>query len=81
MDVAAAFFALQESAGFVIVGGAALHCLELIDRLTEDLAFFTEGATRVRVAGSALTVAADRKRVASRGGSNIGYVLPVGVDV
>ena len=40
LDVAAAFFALSESEGFVVVGGAALLALELIDRPTEDLDFF-----------------------------------------
>ncbi len=39
LDVAAAFFALRESEGFVLVGGAALLALELIDRPTEDLDF------------------------------------------
>ena len=37
LDVAAAFFALRESDGFLVVGGAALLALNLIDRPTEDL--------------------------------------------
>ncbi len=47
LDVAAAFFALHESEGFVVVGGAALITLELVDRLTEDLDFFVSIPGRV----------------------------------
>jgi hypothetical protein len=38
--VAAAFLALRESEGFVLVGFAALITLELVHRLTGDLDFF-----------------------------------------
>ena len=54
LDVAAAFFALHESEGFVVVGGAALITLELVDRLTEDLDFFVAIPGRVAVASKAL---------------------------
>lgn len=54
LDVAAAFFALPQSDGFVIVGGAALLALELIDRPTEDLDFFTDDPTRIASAVEAL---------------------------
>ena len=37
LDVAAAFFALRESEGFVLVGGAALITLELVDRQPTNL--------------------------------------------
>jgi Nucleotidyl transferase AbiEii toxin, Type IV TA system len=47
LHVAVAFFALPDSAGFVLVGGAALLALELIDRPTEDLDFFTDDPTRI----------------------------------
>ena len=58
LDVAAAFFALHESEGFVVVGGAALITLELVDRLTEDLDFFVSIPGRVTVATKALIGAA-----------------------
>lgn len=61
-DIAAAFFALRESTGFVIVGGAALLSLELIDRPTEDLDFFTDDATRVNAAAAALAKTAHDRR-------------------
>jgi Nucleotidyl transferase AbiEii toxin, Type IV TA system len=58
LEVAAAFFALRESEGFVVVGGAALITLELVDRLTEDLDFFVSIPGRVTVATKALIEAA-----------------------
>lgn len=54
LDVAAAFFAFPESEGFVLVGGAALITLELVDRLTEDLDFFVSIPGRVTAASKAL---------------------------
>jgi predicted nucleotidyltransferase len=54
LGVAAAFFALHESEGFVVVGGAALITLELVDRLSEDLDFFVSIPGRVAVASKAL---------------------------
>ena len=60
LDVAAAFFALSESEGFVVVGGAALLALELIDRPTEDLDFFTDDPTRISNAATALIATAGR---------------------
>jgi Nucleotidyl transferase AbiEii toxin, Type IV TA system len=59
LDVAAAFFALRESEGFVVVGGAALITLELVDRVTEDLDFFVSIPGRVAVASKALIEAAE----------------------
>ena len=47
LDVAVAFFALRESEGFVLVGGAALLALDLIERPTEDLDFFTDDPTQI----------------------------------
>ena len=60
LDVAAAFFALSESEGFVVVGGAALLALRLIDRPTEDLDFFTDDPTRISDAATALIATAGR---------------------
>jgi Nucleotidyl transferase AbiEii toxin, Type IV TA system len=60
LDVAAAFFALPASSGFVLVGGAALLALELIDRPTEDLDFFTDDPARIANAVEALVDVADR---------------------
>ena len=60
LDVAAAFFALSESDGFVVVGGAALLALKLIDRPTEDLDFFTDDPTRISNAATALIATAER---------------------
>ena len=57
IDVAAAFFALHESEGFVLVGGAALITLELVDRQTEDLDFFVPIPGRVTAASQALCAA------------------------
>ncbi len=59
LDVAAAFFALHESEGFVVVGGAALITLELVDRLTEDLDFFVSIPGRVAIASKALMEGAE----------------------
>jgi Nucleotidyl transferase AbiEii toxin, Type IV TA system len=59
LDVAAAFFALRESEGFVVVGGAALITLELVDRLTEDLDFFVSIPGRVTAASQALCAAVE----------------------
>ncbi len=59
LDVAAAFFALHESEGFVVVGGAALITLELVDRLTEDLDFFVSIPGRVAIASKALMEVAE----------------------
>ena len=58
LDVAAAFFALAQSDGFVVVGGAALLALSLIDRPTEDLDFFTDDPTRISDAVTALIATA-----------------------
>ena len=58
LDVAAAFFALAQSDGFVVVGGAALLALKLIDRPTEDLDFFTDDPTRISDAATALIATA-----------------------
>ena len=60
LDVAAAFFGLRESGGFVVVGGAALLALELIDRPTEDLDFVTDDPTRISDAVAALIEGAGR---------------------
>ena len=60
LDVAAAFFALRESDGFLVVGGAALLALNLIDRPTEDLDFFTDDPTRITNAATALIATAER---------------------
>jgi len=60
LDVAVAFFALRESEGFVLVGGAALLALKLIERPTEDLDFFTDDPTRIASAANALVVVAGR---------------------
>jgi hypothetical protein len=59
LDAAAAFFALHESEGFVIVGGAALITLKLVDRLTEDLDFFVSIPGRVEAASKALIKVAE----------------------
>jgi predicted nucleotidyltransferase component of viral defense system len=61
LDVSSAFFGLSESEGFVLVGGAALIVLDLVDRLTEDLDFFVSQPGRVVLASRALIeVAANR---------------------
>ncbi len=60
LDVAVAFFALRESEGFVLVGGAALLALDLIERPTEDLDFFTDDPTRIADAANALVDVARR---------------------
>ena len=45
MEVARLFFALPESAGFLLAGGAALVAQHLTTRPTEDLDFFTTPET------------------------------------
>lgn len=58
--VAAAFFALPEAEGFVLVGGAALISLHLVDRFTDDLDFFTDDPIRVGVVADAFQRSAHR---------------------
>ena len=53
-EIAAVFFGLRESEGFVLVGGAALLALGLSDRPTQDVDFFTDDQNRVRIAATAL---------------------------
>jgi hypothetical protein len=57
LDVAAVFFGLPESEGFMLVGGAALIALQLVDRLTEDLDFFTADEVLIDGATSAFVAA------------------------
>jgi hypothetical protein len=62
MDVARLFFALPESRGFLLAGGAALVAQHLTTRPTEDLDFFTAPETgHVPAARDALE-AASRER-------------------
>jgi predicted nucleotidyltransferase component of viral defense system len=60
--VAEAFFALPQSKGFLLAGGAALVAQGLSDRPTEDLDFFTAPMVGdVRVARDGLINEADRR--------------------
>lgn len=62
VEIAEIFFALEESAGFLVAGGAALLASELIQRPTEDLDLFTATpTTSVTAAKDALVASlADR---------------------
>ena len=61
MEVARLFFALPESAGFLLAGGAALVAQHLTTRPTEDLDFFTTPET------GHVPAARDALEAASRG--------------
>lgn len=55
IEVALMFFGLEASDGFLLAGGGALIALELIERTTFDLDFFTrQGATGVAAARDAI---------------------------
>lgn len=47
------FFALPEAEGFVLVGGPALISLQLVERVTEDLDFFTADSSKVAIVADA----------------------------
>ena len=55
--VARSFFALPESAGFALAGGAALVVQRLVDRTTRDLDFFGPEQLAARRAADALQAA------------------------
>lgn len=55
--IARIFFALPESAGFYLAGGAALIAQGGIERDTDDLDAFTADARTIRAAGEALSAA------------------------
>lgn len=62
LDVAAMFFSLSESAGFLLAGGGALIVQGIVVRDTEDLDFFARrGGGDVGAAGSALIAAAQAR--------------------
>ena len=58
IEVAQRFFAMPESAGFLLAGGAALLAQRLTQRPTQDLDLFTRTANGVPEARDAFEVAA-----------------------
>ncbi|WP_182376170.1 nucleotidyl transferase AbiEii/AbiGii toxin family protein [Nocardioides sp. WS12] len=62
LDLAAVFFALPQSVGFLLAGGGALIAQELVSRETDDLDFFADRrAGDVPAAGEAFLVAVDER--------------------
>jgi hypothetical protein len=62
LDLAAMFFNLPESVGFLLAGGGALIAQGLVHRETDDLDFFADHtAGNVAVAGEALIAAAGER--------------------
>lgn len=57
-EVAAAFFSLPQSRGFLLAGGAALVALGVVDRPTRDLDLFTTVDVGVAHAATAFTAEA-----------------------
>ena len=60
IELAQAFFALPESAGFYLAGGAALIAAGIVDRKTEDLDIFTATAD-IRAAVDAFAAECQRR--------------------
>lgn len=84
VEVLRLFFALSESDGFILAGGAGLIAVGLSTRPTEDLDLFTAAAS-VRPAGDALEHAAtdrgwstDRIQNHQRSGGSSSRYLTVG---
>lgn len=62
LDLAATFFALPESVGFLLAGGGALIAQGLVNRETDDLDFFADQAAGdVATASDALIAAASQQ--------------------
>ena len=61
IEVAKVFFSLPESDGFIVAGGAALIASGVVNRVTEDLDFFTTKPD-VRAAVAALKTECQRRR-------------------